>query len=158
MGTFSPFPSWHLLCTSLYYLILAPIVAVTIIVHFDISCSYCRLEHVHYYIKLETELFHKYIWAYVTKIMKSKIEDEDFLKPFFLIALCSHASSIIDWSLCKSVGRYSALLEEIRNSLSKILSFSPLCQVLLRTNISLEQITLCWLMLNETTSLNNYKS
>lgn len=128
----------------------------SIIVHFDISCSYCRLEHVHYYIKLETELFH--IWAYVTKILKSKIEDEDFSKLFFLIALCSHASSIIDWSLCKSVRRYSALLEEIRNLLSKILSFSPLCQVLLRTNISLEQITLYWLMLSETTSLNDYKS
>lgn len=47
--------------------------------------------------KTETELFHKYIWAHVTKSLKSKIED--FSTLFFLIALCSHASSVIDGSV-----------------------------------------------------------
>lgn len=52
----------------------------SIIACFDISCTYCRLEHVYYYIKLETELFQKCSWAYETVIVKSKIEDEGFFK------------------------------------------------------------------------------
>jgi len=85
-----------LLCTALLLNIGSSCSCNSTILYFGISCTYCRLEHVCYYTKLETELFHKYIWAYVTKIIKSKIGDEDFSKCFLLIALCSHASSVID--------------------------------------------------------------
>lgn len=108
---------------------------------FNVFHNNCRLEHAYYYKKLVTEFFHTYIWEYVTKIIKSKIEDEIFFKLSFLIALYSCPSRVIDcnWSLQWEVMRKSGISSPKITIL--YIFFSLLGHVLLRTNTSLEQIS-----------------